>query len=79
MKTLKVQIIMSDIEYTMFAANCTWKYGSPITSKTRNQNTCAKCKALVQNVKVCSILTKHLVMFSNNNEDHKIVTQLADF
>jgi hypothetical protein len=57
------------IESTMFSANCTWKNGSPKTSKTRNQNNCAKCKALVQNVKICSLLTKHLVMLYNKNED----------
>ena len=41
-KTLKAPTVMRDIESTIFAANCTWKYGSPVTSKTRNQNTGAK-------------------------------------
>jgi hypothetical protein len=78
-KTLKVQRVMREIESTIFAVNCTWKYGSPKTSKTRNQNICTKCKALVQNVKICSLRTKHLVMFWNKNEDQNIVIQLADF
>jgi len=79
LKTLKAQTIMRDVEKTIFAAKCTWKYGAPVTSKTRNQNTATKCKALEQNVKICSIFTKHLVMFWNKNEGQNVVTQLADF
>jgi hypothetical protein len=65
---------MRDAERTVFAANCTWKYGTLVTSKTRNQNTATKCKALVQNVKICSIFTEHLVMFWNKNEGQNVVT-----
>jgi hypothetical protein len=79
MKTLKAQTVMRDIESTIFAANCTWKYGSPITSKTRNQKTCAMCKALVENVKICILLTEDLVMFWNKNENQNIITQPAKF
>lgn len=46
-KTFKAQKVMRDIESTINAADCTWKYGSPVTSKIRNQNTSTKCKALV--------------------------------
>jgi hypothetical protein len=49
-KKLKAQTFMRDVE--SFAPNCTQKYGTPVTSTTRNQNTATKCKALVQNVKI---------------------------
>jgi hypothetical protein len=35
--------------------------------------------ALVQNVKICRIFKKHLVLFWNKNEEQKVVTQLGDF
>lgn len=79
LKILKAQTVMRDVESTIFAANCTWKYGTPVTSKTRNQNTATKCQSLVQNAKIRSIFTKHFVMFWNKNEGQNVVTRLADF
>jgi len=76
-KKLKAQTVMRDVE--SFAPNCTRKYGTPVTSKTRNQNTATKCKALVQNMKICNIFTEQLVMFWNKNEEQNVVTRLADF
>jgi hypothetical protein len=32
----------------------------------------------VQNVKICSIFTKHFVMFWNKNEGQNVVTRLTD-
>jgi hypothetical protein len=44
LKTLKAQTVMRDVESTIFAANCTWQYGTHVTSKTRNKNTATKSR-----------------------------------